>query len=73
MSEYRVEKQSYSRNPWRVLDDGGQVYAAETFDHPNIGRTLIYSPVCFPRKRDALAWIKAQEQSGAASMPGCPR
>ena len=60
---YRVEKQDYSHGPWRVLDaaTGEQVWRAEVFDHPNLGRIPISGPVCFERKRDALAWVAAEE------------
>lgn len=58
---YRVEKQSYSRGAWRVLTtEGAQVWREEIFDHPFLGPTRIMGPVCFERKRDALAWIAAQ-------------
>jgi hypothetical protein len=60
---YRVEKQSYSRGAWRVLDaNGKQVWRMENFDHPVSGMIRIAGPVCFERKRDALAWIAAQAQ-----------
>lgn len=56
--EYRVEKQNYSRGAWRVLDAAGnQVWRRETFDHPFLGEIQLNGPVCFDRKRDALAWI----------------
>lgn len=62
MSEqFRVEKQSYSRGAWRVLHaNGEQVWANENFDHPFMGKIRIAGPVCFERKRDALAWIAAR-------------
>jgi hypothetical protein len=63
MSGYRVEKQSYSRGAWRVLDaaTGEQVYRREMFDHPFLGKILLAGPVCFDRKRDAVAWVAQQE------------
>jgi len=61
---YRVEKQSYSLGAWRVLDrNGEQVWRKEIFDHPFLGPTVIAGPVCFDRKRDAVAWINQQEAS----------
>ena len=62
MSTYRVEKQPYSRGAWRVLHahDGSQVYRNQVFDHPFMGLIQIAGPVCFDRKRDALAWIESQ-------------
>jgi hypothetical protein len=63
MTNYRVEKQGYSAGPWRVLytANGEQVYRREVFDHPQLGRINIAGPVCFDRKRDAVAWIAAQD------------
>lgn len=59
---YRVEKQSYSRGAWRVLNSAGeQVYRNQMFDHPFLGHILIAGPVCFDRKRDAVAWIAGQQ------------
>lgn len=61
--QYRVEKQDYSVNPWRVLTvDGEQVWDWEVFDHPFLGKSTITGPVSFSRKRDALAWITAKTQ-----------
>lgn len=61
MTEYRVEKQDYSHGPWRVLNSQGeQVWRNEVFDHPNLGPMPMAGPVCFQRKRDAVAWVKAQ-------------
>ena len=65
---YRIEKQSYSRGAWRVLDiDGQQVYRREMFDHPSMGPIHIPGPVCFERKRDAQAWVSAQSTTEAKS------
>lgn len=59
--QYRVEKQGYSRGAWRVLTAAGeQVYRRELFGHPFMGEILLDGPVCFERKRDAVAWIQAQ-------------
>jgi hypothetical protein len=60
-ARFLVEKQSYSRGAWRVLHtDGQQVYENQTFNHPNLGLIRIAGPVCFDRKRDALAWVAMQ-------------
>jgi hypothetical protein len=58
---FRVERQNYSRSPWRVLDatTGEQVFQSERFDHPNLGPMIIDGPVCFERKRDAVAWVNS--------------
>jgi len=38
----KIEKRSYSRNPWRlVTSDGREVAAPRSFDHPDIGITVI--------------------------------
>jgi uncharacterized protein (DUF736 family) len=59
---FRVEKQSYSSGAWRVLhEDGRQIFRDETFDHPFLGSIRLAGPVCFDRKRDAIAWISAAE------------
>jgi hypothetical protein len=62
---YRVEKRDYSRGKWRVLDavTGQQVWQRRRFDHPNMGATSCDFPVCFDRKRDAVAWVEAQVDS----------
>jgi hypothetical protein len=59
---YRVEKQGYSHGPWRVLyaETGEQVWRRERFDHPNLGPIIIDGPVCFQRKRDAVAWVESR-------------
>lgn len=58
---FKVEKQGYSHGAWRVLhSDGKQIWANQDIDHPFMGRVVIPGPVCFQRKRDALAWIEQQ-------------
>jgi hypothetical protein len=61
-AEYKVEKQDYSRGAWRVLDavSGEQVWRRELFNHPVMGEISLDGPVCFDRKRDAVAWIAAE-------------
>lgn len=61
---FRVEKQGYSRGPWRVLwaETGEQVFQQERFDHPYLGPMVIDGPVCFDRKRDAVAWVEAKRE-----------
>lgn len=60
----RVQKQDYSRKPWRVIDESGAtVLRRETFDHPSLGVIESMWPACFDRKRDALAWVAQQEGS----------
>lgn len=62
MTNYRVEKQHYSAGAWRVLTaDGVQVWQhGIEFEHVHLGTITISGPVCFDRKRDALAWVAAQ-------------
>lgn len=58
----RVAKLGYSRNPWRIVDsDGQELWRDERFDHPMLGPTVISMPACFPRKRDAVAWLAAHD------------
>lgn len=66
---YRVEKQSYSRGAWRVLHaaTGEQVFENGTFDHPTMGRIRLAGPVCFDRKRDAVAWVEAHKSAPVVS------
>lgn len=61
--QFRIEKQSYSRGAWRVLwaEDGTQVWQQERFNHPNMGPIEAPWPVCFDRKRDAVAWVAAHQ------------
>jgi hypothetical protein len=59
---YLVEKQSYSRGAWRVLDEEGrQVWQSASYALRLPNGTYvdmpIGAPVCFDRKRDALAWV----------------
>jgi hypothetical protein len=64
VASFRVEKQSYSRGAWRVLDaDGAQVWRYVTFNHPHLGETVINGPVCFETKKEALAWIANQPET----------
>lgn len=58
LSSLHVAKLGYSANPWRIIDpDGQELWHDQPFDHPTLGRTVIGMPVCFPRKRDAVAWL----------------
>lgn len=59
--KYRIEKQDYSHGAWRVLnaETGEQIWRRERFDHPHMGMITIDGPVCFQRKRDAVAWVEA--------------
>jgi hypothetical protein len=61
---FKAEKQSYSRGAWRVLNaiTGAQIYRNAEFDHPFMGSIRLAGPVCFDRKRDAVAWIEAESQ-----------
>lgn len=60
--DLRVVKLGYSRDPWRIVDpDGREMWHDRPFDHPLLGRTVISMPVCFPRKRDADAWLAAHD------------
>lgn len=70
--QFVIEKQTYSRSPWRVLwaDDREQVHQHERFDHPELGVTVIAGPVCFDRKRDALAWVQAHPNAKRPKTDG---
>ena len=39
MTGFRIEKRSYSRSPWRIVNDQGQEIAvgSHALDHPNLG------------------------------------
>ena len=51
----RIEKRSYSSNPWRLIDDAGEeVYMPQRLDHPDLGPTTISGPVCGKSKADVI-------------------
>ncbi len=58
---WRVEKQDYSAGAWRVLDaDGNQVWYRKPYPGDNEhGLPSIAAPLCFDRKRDAVAHLQA--------------
>lgn len=54
-----VKKLCYAANPWRVVEprSGRQVYGWREATLSD-GRVMPFrGPVCFPRKRDAEAWL----------------
>lgn len=52
---WKVEKRSYSSNPWRLIDENGsEVYNDVTFDHPDLGKCKIDMPVCGPTKQSVV-------------------
>lgn len=51
----RIEKRSYSSNPWRLVDDSGEeIYLPMRFDHPTLGTTTINGPVCGKTKAEVV-------------------
>lgn len=66
----RIEKRTYSSNPWRIVTaEGVELWVPSTFDHPMLGMTGINEPLCFSRKRDALAEL-ARLQAEYAPVAG---
>ena len=52
---WKIEKRSYSSNPWRLIDENGnEVYNDVTFDHPDLGKCNIDMPVCGPTKQSVV-------------------
>lgn len=53
-----IERRSYSRAPWRLLDSetGSEVTFPVVFEHPYLGKTVIHE-AGFDSKRAALAFL----------------
>jgi hypothetical protein len=52
---WKIEKRSYSSNPWRLIDEmGGEVYSDVTFNHPDLGKSRVSMPVCGPTKQSIV-------------------
>ena len=55
----RVEKRDYSSNPWRLLDDNGEIWEIVDFDHP-MGDGMpqkIPAPICADTKTEMVAKV----------------
>lgn len=68
----QIKKMPYSYHPWRLLTDcGGEVYAPQNFDHPDIGKTSIHMPVSGATKQEctdkALAMLELLLRKNAAA------
>lgn len=65
-----VVKRSYSLSPWRIeTADGRQTYSLPVWrrrPYPSDGGLPCLEPVCFPRKRDAVAALRDLRRSVAA-------
>lgn len=49
----RIERRSYSRQPWRLVTESGtEVAAPVPFEHPSIGWTVIVEPICGATKSE---------------------
>jgi len=50
-----VERRSYSRSPWRLIDSltGSEIAFPVEFDHPNLGKTVIQQ-AGFDTKQEAI-------------------
>lgn len=43
----KIEKRSYSRSPWRLIDNNErEVYWQRPMKHPDLGMTYVTEPVC---------------------------
>lgn len=46
-----IKRMGYSSNPWRLLyDNGEEVYAPQSLDHPMSGPIVYNGPVCADTK-----------------------
>ena len=56
----RVEKRTYSSRPWRIVSpDGRELYAPTSLTNADGNAVSFNGPVCFDRKRDAIAYLAA--------------
>jgi hypothetical protein len=52
---WKIEKRSYSSNPWRLVDENGhEVYEEVTMDHPDLGKSRVSMPVCGNTKQAVM-------------------
>lgn len=63
----RVEKRGYSSNPWRLVNEAG-VELYEWLEYPGGQFPPYQGPVCFERKRDAVAALAAMQAKEVAAM-----
>jgi hypothetical protein len=50
-----IKKFQYSAYPWRLVNSsGGFVYTNKSFDHPDLGNTVVTTPVCGKTKQECL-------------------
>jgi hypothetical protein len=49
----KIEKRSYSRSPWRLIDNNGnEVYWQRPMEHADLGWTYVTEPVCGETKTE---------------------
>jgi len=55
---WQIKKLSYSRNPWRLVNQSGDEAATiETIDHPDLGRTQISASVSGQTKEELIGKV----------------
>ncbi len=48
-----IVKKPYSSNPWRLVDcKGREIEALRKFEHPNLGWTTVFQPICGNTKKE---------------------
>jgi len=53
-----IEKMSYSRSPWRLINNNGkEVYWSRPMDHPDLGMTWVKEPVCGRTKQECIDFV----------------
>lgn len=51
----RIEKQNYSMCPWRLVNEAGKdVSWSKPMKHPDLGWTVINSPICGQTKQECI-------------------
>jgi hypothetical protein len=51
----KIEKLSYSRQPWRLVDsEGREIYSPQVLEHPSLGMTVYSGPVCGDTKTECI-------------------
>jgi hypothetical protein len=73
----KIEKRSYSRSPWRLIDNNGnEVMWQRPMKHPDIGATWVYEPVmgdtkteCTERVLELLALCFWRLNAGVGPNP----
>jgi hypothetical protein len=56
----KIEKRSYSRKPWRLVNEEGlEIVIPRKFEHPSLGWTIHSEPVCGDTKSEIIENVLA--------------